>query len=115
VVLEYARSVLGFADAAHAEYDPYASELFITALSCSLVRRTMTVAVRANTMAARLYQSSSITEKYYCNFGLNLETLAGADRRRFGRVRHCQWPPTTTLSAPPATFNPDPYPDPTPT
>jgi CTP synthase (UTP-ammonia lyase) len=72
VVLEYARSVLGFADAAHAEYDPYASELFITVLSCSLVRRTMTVAV-------------------------------------------CQWPPTTTLSAPPATFNPYPYPDPAPT
>jgi len=26
VVLEYACNVLGFADAAHAEYDPYASD-----------------------------------------------------------------------------------------
>ncbi len=75
VVLEYARNVLGFADAAHAEYDPYASDLFITALSCSLVGQAMTVMVRKNTTAARLYPSSRITEKYYCNFGLNLNHL----------------------------------------
>jgi CTP synthase (UTP-ammonia lyase) len=75
VVLEYARNVLGFADAAHAEYDPYASDLFITALSCSLAGRTMNVAVRAGTTAARLYRSSTTTEQYYCNFGLNLDHL----------------------------------------
>lgn len=75
VVIEFARNVMGFSDAAHAEYDPYASELFITALSCSLVGRTMTVAVQANTLAARLYPSNMISEKYYCNFGLNLEHL----------------------------------------
>jgi len=75
VVLEYARNVLGFADAAHAEYDPYASDLFITALSCSLVGQTMTVMVRKNTTAAGLYLSSRITEKFYCNFGLNLNHL----------------------------------------
>ena len=75
VVLEYARNVLGFADAAHAEYDPYASDLFITALSCSLVGQAMTVMVRKNTTAARLYPSSRITETYYCNFGLNLNHL----------------------------------------
>ncbi|MEE3067461.1 MAG: CTP synthase [Actinomycetota bacterium] len=75
VVLEYARNVLGFADAAHAEYDPYASELFITALSCSLVGQTMKVMVREGTTAARHYPSGAITEKYYCNFGLNLDHL----------------------------------------
>ena len=75
VVLEYARNVLGFADAAHAEYDPYASDLFITALSCSLVGQMMTVMVRKNTTAARLYPSSRTTEKYYCYFGLNLNHL----------------------------------------
>lgn len=36
VILEHARDVLGLADAAHAEYDPYASRLFISALTCSL-------------------------------------------------------------------------------
>ena len=30
MVLEYARDVLGFEDAAHAEYDPDASVLFLT-------------------------------------------------------------------------------------
>jgi CTP synthase (UTP-ammonia lyase) len=75
VVLEYARNVLGFADAAHAEYDPYASDLFITALSCSLVGQTMTVMLRDNTTAARLYPKNRVTERYYCNFGLNLDHL----------------------------------------
>lgn len=75
VVLEYARNVLGFIDAAHAEYDPYASNLFISALSCSLAGQTMTVAVRENTTAASLYKQRIIAEKYYCNFGLNLDHL----------------------------------------
>lgn len=75
VVLEYARNVLGFSDAAHAEYDPYASDLFITALSCSLVGQTMTVEVRENTTAARFYKQHTAAEKYYCNFGLNLDHL----------------------------------------
>lgn len=75
VVLEYARNILGFADAAHAEYDPYASELFITALSCSLAGQTMTVTLGKNTTAAKLYRANTTTEKYYCNFGLNLHYL----------------------------------------
>jgi CTP synthase (UTP-ammonia lyase) len=75
VVLEYARNVLGFADAAHAEYDPYASDLFITALSCSLAGQTMIVMLRDNTTAARMYPRSTVTERYYCNFGLNLDHL----------------------------------------
>lgn len=41
MVLEYARNVLGYQDAQHAEYDPYASSLFISALACSLAGRTM--------------------------------------------------------------------------
>jgi CTP synthase (UTP-ammonia lyase) len=75
VVLEYARNVLGFRDAAHAEYDPYASNLFISALSCSLTGQTMSVAVRENTTAASLYTQRTVAEKYYCNFGLNLDHL----------------------------------------
>jgi CTP synthase (UTP-ammonia lyase) len=70
VVVEYARNVLGFADAAHAEYDPYASELFISALSCSLVGQTMTVTLRAGTLAAAMYPGGATEERYYCNFGL---------------------------------------------
>src|SRR4051812_35352919 len=33
ILLEYAQHVLGFSDATHAEYDPYASRLFISRLA----------------------------------------------------------------------------------
>src|SRR5437868_5307553 len=71
--IEYARNVLGFADAAHAESDPYASCLFITRLSCSLAGKTMDVAIKAGSKAAAACQATRSTEAFYCNFGLNPE------------------------------------------
>lgn len=41
MILEYARNVLGYRDAQHAEYDPSASALFISELECSLGGREM--------------------------------------------------------------------------
>lgn len=73
VVIEYARNVLGFEDAQHAEYDPYASDLFVTPLSCSLVGQTMTVRLAPGSRAAHFYNEAEATEQYYCNFGLNPE------------------------------------------
>jgi CTP synthase (UTP-ammonia lyase) len=72
-VIEYARNVLGFEDAAHAEYDPYASRLFITPLSCSLVGRAMSVNLDPSSRVAEIYRQTEVTEQYYCNFGLNPE------------------------------------------
>jgi hypothetical protein len=43
---------MGFTDAAHAESDPYASRLFITQLSCSLVGKTMEVTIKPGSKAA---------------------------------------------------------------
>jgi CTP synthase (UTP-ammonia lyase) len=71
VVLEYARHVLGFVDAGHAEYDASASRLFITPLSCSLVGTTMAVQLEPGSRAALAYGATEATERYYCNFGLN--------------------------------------------
>lgn len=71
VVIEYARNVLGFEDAQHAEYDPYASSLFVSELSCSLVGRTMEVRLAAGSRAAGFYGETPVSERYYCNFGLN--------------------------------------------
>jgi CTP synthase (UTP-ammonia lyase) len=71
VVLEFARSVLDITDAQHAEYDPYASTLFITPLSCSLAGQRMAVQFLLGTKAATAYSSTSAIERYYCNFGLN--------------------------------------------
>lgn len=71
VVVEYARNVMGFEDAQHAEYDPYASRLFITPLSCSLVGKTMRVRINPDSRAFRIYGRTEVEEEYYCNFGLN--------------------------------------------
>jgi CTP synthase (UTP-ammonia lyase) len=72
-VIEYARNALGFEDAQHAEYDPYASNLFISELSCSLAGKTMEVRLEGDSRAARCYGQTDALEQYYCNFGLNPE------------------------------------------
>ena len=75
VALEYARNVLGFSDAQHAEYDPYASRLFIKELECSLAGQSMPVNIAPGSVAARAYGATAATERYYCDFGLNLDYL----------------------------------------
>ncbi len=71
IILEYARNVLNFQDAQHAEYDPYASELFISQLPCSLVGREMKLEFVPGSLVAQIYGSLSAMEQYYCNFGVN--------------------------------------------
>ena len=73
LVIEYARNVMGFTDATHAESDPYASCLFITALSCSLVGKTMEVNITPGSKAADACRATRSMEQFYCNFGLNPE------------------------------------------
>ena len=71
MVLEYARNVLHYRDAQHAEYDPYASTLFISHLTCSLTGREMTLTFDSGSQVAEIYGSTSATEQYYCNFGVD--------------------------------------------
>jgi CTP synthase (UTP-ammonia lyase) len=73
VILEFARNVLGFQDAQHAEYDPYASWLFISKLDCSLVGRKMPISLVPGSRAALIYGRTEVEEEYYCNFGVNPE------------------------------------------
>jgi CTP synthase (UTP-ammonia lyase) len=80
MVLEFARNVLGFVDARHAEYDPNASRLFISALSCSLVGMELRVRLQPHTAVRAFYGRDEVVERYYCTFGVNPEysdTLAG--------------------------------------
>ncbi|MGA8108732.1 MAG: hypothetical protein WB974_04815, partial [Acidobacteriaceae bacterium] len=51
--------------------NPYASVLFITPLSCSLVGKTMQVHLKPGSRAAAVYGDEQVQERYYCNFGLN--------------------------------------------
>ncbi len=72
MVIEFARNVLHIKDAQHAEYDPYASELVVNPLSCSLKGERLEIEiVRRMSKTFRAYQADKIFEKYYCNFGLN--------------------------------------------
>ncbi|MDD5277321.1 MAG: CTP synthase [Methylovulum sp.] len=100
MIIEYARNVLGFKDAQHAEYDPYASNLFISQLVCSLAGRAMQLTFEPGSRAAAIYGVTAATEQYYCNFGINpdyIETLkqgpihiTGADAE--GDIRVIEWP-----------------------
>jgi CTP synthase (UTP-ammonia lyase) len=75
MILEYARNVLNFKDARHAEYDPYASELYISRLVCSLAGREMRLSFVPESIIARAYGSLTAIEEYYCNFGVNPEKV----------------------------------------
>lgn len=75
IILEYARNVLGFTDAQHAEYDPYASNLFVSELACSLAGREMKLEFTPGSRVASIYQSTTATEEYYCNFGVAPERV----------------------------------------
>lgn len=71
IVIEYARNVLRIEDAEHAEYDPYASNLVVSKLLCSLVGQTLPINLEQDSKIYGIYQENKIKEQYYCNFGLN--------------------------------------------
>lgn len=72
-IIEFARNVLGVADAQHEEYDSTSNTLFISRLACSLAGKTMSIRIEEGTLAHRCYQSTRSVEDYYCNFGINPE------------------------------------------
>ena len=87
MVLEYARNVLHYRDAQHAEYDPYASTLFISRLACSLAGREMELTFESGSQVAEIYGSTCAREQYYCNFGVDpgkVELLASSGLRISG-------------------------------
>jgi len=72
-VLEYARNVLGWADAEHGELAPQAQRAVIAPLSCSLVEATDTVRLTPYTRIADAYGTLDIEEGYRCRYGMNRE------------------------------------------
>lgn len=71
VVLEFARDVLGLPEMKQKDFDPYTPNLFISALSCSLVGETREILLTPNTKVVTIYEAEKTIEKYNCNFGLN--------------------------------------------
>jgi CTP synthase (UTP-ammonia lyase) len=80
-VLEYARNVLGWEDAEHAEMTPHARRTVIAALRCALVETSERVRFAPGSRLAAAYGAVGATEGYRCSFGLDprfaAELLAG--------------------------------------
>ena len=70
-VIEYARNVLGWADAEHAEVSPDAARPVIALLACALVDATDAVRFVPGTKIAAAYDCERATEGYRCRYGLN--------------------------------------------
>lgn len=70
-VVEWARHVLGWADAEHAETAPDAALPVITLLACSLVEAGETVRLVSGSRIAQAYGSTQASEGYHCRYGLN--------------------------------------------
>jgi CTP synthase (UTP-ammonia lyase) len=70
-ILEYARHVLGWADAEHAETKPNAARPVITPLTCALVEKTDTIRFRQGSILAAAYGCLEATEGYHCSYGIN--------------------------------------------
>jgi CTP synthase (UTP-ammonia lyase) len=84
MVIEFARNVLNIKDAEHAEYDPYASKLVVTPLSCSLAGQKLKINIlNKQSLTYKIFNSDTIEEKYYCNFGLNPEYQSDIDKNGF--------------------------------
>jgi CTP synthase (UTP-ammonia lyase) len=74
-VIEYARNVMGWADADHAETAPWARRQVITHLECGLVEVTNNIRLRPETRIRKAYGREEIVEGYHCRYGLNPEFL----------------------------------------
>ena len=75
-VIEYARNVLGWADADHAETAPDSTRAVISPLECALVEATGSVRLFPGTRIASAYGAKETTEGYRCRYGLNPEFQA---------------------------------------
>lgn len=70
-VLEYARSVLGLAEADLAEVNSEATMPLIAPLKCALLEEEGEIDLRAGSYVSEIYGAGRITEKYHCSYGLN--------------------------------------------
>jgi CTP synthase (UTP-ammonia lyase) len=75
-VVEYARNVLGWADAEHAETAPGGFRTVISPLKCALVEATGSVRLFPSTRIASAYGVNETIEGYRCSYGLNPEFQA---------------------------------------
>lgn len=70
-IIEYARNVLGYTNADHAEYSTNSDSFFINKMSCSLHGTKDKIMILDNSLMDRLYGNTVIEGDYFCSYGLN--------------------------------------------
>lgn len=70
-LLEYARNVLGYSEAEHAESSPDASMQVIAPLECSLVEKLGNIFLESGSKLREIYGRTEAGEEYHCRYGLN--------------------------------------------
>ncbi len=70
-VIEYARNVLGWQDADHAEDNPATAMPLIAPLACSLVEKTDSIHLLDGSRLRKAYGEPTVVEGYHCSYGLN--------------------------------------------
>lgn len=73
MVIDLARSCLGLSDATHQEYAPSSSSSVVTRLPVPLRAVTAETKIASGSNAQRLYANDSVTEQYFCRFGIDQE------------------------------------------
>ena len=74
-LLEHARSVLGWADAAHAEDDPLASRALLAPLSCARIEVRNRIRLVPGSRLIGAEGREEAQAAYHCRFGVNPEYL----------------------------------------
>lgn len=87
-VLEYARNVLGWADAEHGETSPDAARALLTPLTCSLVEAVDSIHLVEGSLLAKAYETSEIHEGYRCRYGVNPEFEQALLSQQLNAVGH---------------------------
>jgi CTP synthase (UTP-ammonia lyase) len=76
-VIEYARNVLGWANADHAETSPDADRAVVSRLVCPLVEVSQDIRLLPGSRIAIAYGRETTKEGYRCNYGLNPDFVQG--------------------------------------
>jgi CTP synthase (UTP-ammonia lyase) len=79
-ILEYARNVLGYHDAASAEVDAGAAMPLIAPLACALVEKNSDIFFLPETRIRAIYGFEKAEESYHCSYGFNPRYAALFDK-----------------------------------
>ncbi|MFC3798970.1 hypothetical protein [Cohnella sp. GCM10012308] len=84
MIIEFARDVMGLAEADHAEIRPESPMLLVTPLSCAFREHTHRFLLAPGSRTAAAYGASETVEQYgICNYGLNPAFAASVSQAGF--------------------------------